>query len=95
MKKRLIALLLCLAMIAAMVVGCGSDDAADDSAASDAETKVTVFWYDESDVFLSSVRTELNAELDKFVEEGLITYDNQFAANDQAKQIDPNPNWVV
>lgn len=48
-------------------------------------TKVSVFWYDESDVYLSSVRDALNKELGAL--EG-ITYDNQFAANDQAKQLD-------
>ncbi len=54
------------------------------SQVSSSDTKVTVFWYEESDVYLSSVRTALNKELD-----GLgVEYDNQFAANDQSKQID-------
>lgn len=83
MKKKLMALLLCLTMVATLFAGCGGggDDAV---AGGDAAVKATVFWYEESDVYLSSVRTELNAELDKLG----ITYDNQFAANDQAKQID-------
>lgn len=55
-----------------------------DNTSTSKDVKVTVFWYEESDVYLSSVRTALNKELD-----GLgVEYDNQFAANDQAKQID-------
>ena len=77
MQKKLMALLLCLAMTATLFVGCGS-------AGNDGEVKATVFWYEESDVYLSSVRTALNKEL----EAAGIEYDNQFAANDQAKQID-------
>ena len=48
------------------------------------ETKVSVFWYDEADVYLSSVRAELNAELEK----AGIEYDNQYAGKDQAKQLE-------
>ena len=101
MKKKLMALLLCVAMTAALV-GCGAkeeaatsgeatteatteaatEETAEETATSD--VKASVFWYEESDVYLSSVRTALNAEL----EAAGIAYDNQFAANDQAKQID-------
>lgn len=79
MKKKIMALLLCLTMAVTMVVACGGggDDGAD-------EVKASVFWYDESDVYLSSVRTELNREL----EAAGIKYDNQYAGNDQAKQIE-------
>lgn len=100
MRKKLIASFLCLMMTAALLSGCGNggttaadagsqtstqaakDDAGSASASSDA--KVTVFWYEESDVYLSSVRTALNSELDSLG----VNYDNQFAANDQSKQID-------
>ncbi len=78
MKKKLFSLLLCLALTVTCLTGCGG------SAAGSGETKATVFWYDESDVYLSSVRTALNSELDSLG----ITYDNQYAANDQSKQID-------
>lgn len=74
--KKLVALLLCLAMVATVFAGCGNKGPK--------ETKATVFWYEESDVYLSSVRTALNKELDALG----IKYDNQFAANDQSKQID-------
>ena len=61
-----------------------ADTSSDDSSSGGGDVKATVFWYEESDVYLSSVRTALNSELDKLG----IEYDNQFAANDQAKQID-------
>ena len=79
MKKRLMALLLCLAMTATLFAGCGEK-----TTGGDGNIKATVFWYEESDVYLSSVRTALNKEL----EAAGIEYDNQFAGNDQAKQID-------
>ncbi len=75
--KKIISLLLVLAM-ALTLVACGGSGSAGGA------TKVTVFWYDESDVYLSSVRDELNKKLDAL---GL-EYDNQYAANDQAKQLD-------
>ena len=81
MKKKLMALLLCLTMVATLFAGCGGGG---EEAGGEASVKATVFWYEESDVYLSSVRTELNAQLDALG----IEYDNQFAANDQAKQID-------
>lgn len=74
--KKLIALALAVVMVFGLAA-CGSN--------SSKGTKVSVFWYDESDVYLSSVRTALNAELDAL--EG-VEYDNQYAANDQAKQLD-------
>ena len=83
MKKKLMALLLCLAMTATLFAGCGNGGGEATGGDSDT-TKVTVFWYEESDVYLSSVRTELNEELDALG----VEYDNQFAANDQSKQID-------
>ena len=55
-----------------------------ETTATQSDVKATVFWYEESDVYLSSVRTALNKELDALG----IEYDNQFAANDQSKQID-------
>lgn len=81
MKKRIMALLLCLVMAVTMLAACGGGS---EAGGSGDEVKATVFWYEESDVYLSSVRTALNKEL----EAAGITYDNQFAANDQAKQID-------
>ena len=94
MKKKLMALLLCLAMTATLFAGCGGGNAAGGEAggetggeaagSADSSVKASVFWYEESDVYLGTVRTALNAEL----EAAGIAYDNQFAGNDQAKQID-------
>ena len=55
-----------------------------DTTADLSNVKVSVFWYDESDVYLGSVRDALNKELDALG----VTYDNQYATNDQAKQLD-------
>ena len=95
MKKKIMAVLLTVAMTATLFAGCGgSNNTSNNNAQAGTEagtpsgatsgTKVSVFWYDESDVYLSSVRTALNKELDALG----VEYDNQFAANDQSKQID-------
>ena len=73
--KKILALVLALAMVLSLAA-CGP--------AKPAETKVSVFWYDEADVYLSSVRAELDAELNK----AGIKFDNQFAGKDQAKQLE-------
>lgn len=62
----------------------GGETANGETPADLSKLKVSVFWYDESDVYLSSVRDALNKELDALG----VTYDNQFAGNDQAKQLD-------
>ena len=74
--KKIIALTLALVMVLGLAA-CGASNAS-------GEPKVSVFWYDESDVYLSSVRTALNEKLDALG----VDYDNQYAANDQTKQID-------
>lgn len=81
--KKIIALALVLVM-ALSLVACGGSGSGS-SSGSGSGTKISVFWYDESDVYLSSVRDALNKELDAL--DG-IEYDNQFAANDQSKQLD-------
>ena len=73
--KKILAIVLALAMVLSLAA-CGD--------AKPAETKVSVFWYDEADVYLSSVRAELDAELNK----AGIKFDNQFAGKDQAKQLE-------
>ena len=74
--KKLIAIVLTLALVLSLAA-CGG-------AAKPAETKVSVFWYDEADVYLSTVRSELN----KALETAGIAYDNQYAGKDQAKQLE-------
>ena len=73
--KKLFAIILALALVLSLAA-CGGG--------SDAGTKVSVFWYDEADPYLSTVRAELNKALDA----ADITYDNQYAAKDQAKQLE-------
>ena len=73
--KKIIALALALVMVLGLVA-CGGDKPA--------ETKVSVFWYDEADVYLSTVRASLNEAL----ETAGIAYDNQYAGKDQAKQLE-------
>ena len=82
MKKRLMAVVLTLALAASMIAGCGgSGDSGSDGGS---EANVAVFWYDESDVYLGTVRDALNSEL----EELGITYQDQFASNTQSTQME-------
>ena len=83
--KKLISLLLVLVMVMSLAACGGSkDEAPAAQGGNTSSTKVSVFWYEESDVYLSSVRDALNKELDALG----VAYDNQYAANDQAKQLD-------
>lgn len=79
--KKFFALILAVVMAFALVAcaDTGKDGGSDKS-------KVSIFWYDASDVYLSSVRTSLNKMLDAHSDK--IVYDNQDAANDQSKQIE-------
>ena len=74
--KKILALALALVMVLGLAA-CGGNT-------SEGGAKVSVFWYDEADIYLSTVRSALNEELDALG----VEYDNQFAANDQAKQLD-------
>ena len=78
--KKILAIALAIIMVMGMVA-CGAPAGNGGEAAA---TKVSVFWYDEADVYLASVRDALNKEL----EAAGVAYDNQFAAGDQAKQLD-------
>ena len=73
--KKILAIALALVLVLGLAA-CGGP--------SSDELKVSVFWYDEADVYLSTVRTELNAAL----EAAGIEYDNQYAAKDSAKQLE-------
>ena len=75
--KKILAIALAIVMVLGLVA-CGNAAPAAD------ETKVVVFWYDESDVYLSSVRDAMNKEFEALG----ITPDNQFAANNQTTQLD-------
>ena len=75
--KKILAIALAIVMVLGLVA-CGNAAPAAD------ETKVVVFWYDESDVYLGSVRDAMNKEFEALG----ITPDNQFAANNQTTQLD-------
>ena len=75
--KKLLAIALALVMVFGLVA-CGGEGG------KNAALKVSVFWYDEADIYLSTVRAELNTAL----EGAGINYDNQFAGKDQAKQLE-------
>jgi len=77
--KRILALVVAAVLVMSLAA-CGTTPAASGSD----ELKVSVFWYDEADVYLSTVRAELNTELEK----AGVKYDNQYAGKDQAKQLE-------
>ena len=76
--KKILAIVLALVMVLGLAA-CGAK-----APAAAAGPKVSVFWYDEADVYLSTVRAELNKALDA----AGVAYDNQYAAKDQAKQLE-------
>ena len=82
--KKLFAM--CLAAVMALsVVACGGGNASETTSDATGDgAKVVVFWYDESDVYLGSVRDAMNKEFEALG----ITPDNQFAANNQTTQLD-------
>ena len=74
------------AAMALSLTACGgsSGSASTPAASSKDDSKVVVFWYDESDVFMGIVRDSMNKEFETLG----ITPDNQFAANNQTTQLD-------
>ena len=86
--KKLIALILALTMVLCLAA-CGGEKApkategSSNQGSTASATKVTVFWYDEADIYLGSVRDALNKELDALG----VDYDNQYATGDQGKQM--------
>ena len=93
--KKIIALLLALVMVLAMAACAPSNqvettkapegtDGTTQGSQGGSDLKVSVFWYDESDAYLSTVRSALNAELDKLG----VQHDDQFAGNNQSTQTD-------
>ena len=67
MKKKIIAVLLCVAMVAAMAVGCGGkeDSKGGSGDKKESDLNVGVFYYTYSDTYISSVRTALDKKLDE------------------------------
>lgn len=82
--KKIIAMLLALVMVLAFAACAPSNqgettkapeytDGTTQGSQGGSDLKVSVFWYDESDVYLSTVRTELNKQLEALG----VAYDNQ------------------
>ena len=91
MKKKLIAAILCVAMVATALVGCGSkggDDAkGGDDKKAESDLKVGVFYYTYADAYISSVRTALDAKLEELGVE-YQDYDGNNSQTTQNEQID-------
>ena len=75
--KKILAIALAIVMVFGLVA-CGN------GGAKAGETKVAVFWYDNSDAYLSTVRAEMDKE---WAAQGL-KFENFDAKNDQATQMD-------
>ncbi len=93
--KKLLALLLVLTLSLGLMAGCTSEPAAEEAPAADSqapaedaapanEINAAVFYYNYADVYISSVRAELDAKL----EEAGISYTNYDGASNQATQTD-------
>ena len=66
MKKKLLAVLLCVAMVAAMAVGCGGgkDSGESKDEGKKCDLNIGVFYYTYADTYIASVRTALDKKLD-------------------------------
>lgn len=66
MKKKLLAVLLCVAMVAAMAVGCGGgkDNGESKDEGKKSDLNIGVFYYTYADTYIASVRTALDKKLD-------------------------------
>lgn len=107
MKKKLLAVLLCMTMVAAMAAGCGNSAAKETTgsnteaaapakaeteaaevaeaaapAAATQDANIAVFYYTYSDTYIASVRTALDAELDKMG----VTYQDYDSNSNQTTQ---------
>ena len=85
--KKTLAILLSAVMVLALLAGCGEQKQPDtnDQGNTDAsELNVGVFYYDFSDVYISSVRNSMNSQLDAMG----VKYDNFDGAGNQAQQTD-------
>ena len=87
MKKKLLAAVLCVAMVAATLVGCGSSDDGKKGGDKKSDLKVGVFYYTYADTYISSVRTALDKQLDEMGVE-YQDYDGNSNQTTQNEQID-------
>ena len=85
--KKTLAILLSAVMVLALLAGCGEQKQPDNGNQGNtdaSELNVGVFYYDFSDVYISSVRNSMNSQLDAMG----IKYNNFDGAGNQAQQTD-------
>ena len=85
--KKTLAILLSAVMVLALLAGCGEQKQPDNGNQGNtdaSELNVGVFYYDFSDVYISSVRNSMNSQLDAMG----VKYDNFDGAGNQAQQTD-------
>ena len=85
--KKTLAILLSAVMVLALLAGCGEQKQPDNGNQGNtdaSELNVGVFYYDFSDVYISSVRNSMNSQLDAMG----VKYNNFDGAGNQAQQTD-------
>ena len=85
--KKTLAILLSAVMVLALLAGCGEQKQPDNDNQGNtdaSELNVGVFYYDFSDVYISSVRNSMNSQLDAMG----VKYNNFDGAGNQAQQTD-------
>ena len=81
--KKTLAIILAVVMMVSLLAGCG-DQPAPTPQPSGSSLNVAVFYYDFSDVYISSVRNSMNSQLDALG----VKYNNYDGASNQSQQTD-------
>lgn len=81
--KKTLAIILAVVMMVSLLAGCGDKPAPTPDPAG-SSLNVAVFYYDFSDVYISSVRNSMNSQLDAFG----VKYNNYDGASNQSQQTD-------
>ena len=81
--KKTLAIILAVVMMVSLLAGCGDKPAPTPDPAG-SSLNVAVFYYDFSDVYISSVRNSMNSQLDALG----VKYNNYDGASNQAQQTD-------
>ena len=81
--KKTLAIILAVVMMVSLLAGCG-DKPAPTPDPTGSSLNVAVFYYDFSDVYISSVRNSMNSQLDALG----VKYNNYDGASNQSQQTD-------